>query len=295
MRIKGGRARSLGALIALASILSLTAIALADARSDYLIRLLRTSGAFRVRAQAALSLGAVSPDADVIGALAEAVQRDDNAAVRAAAASSLERLATPSPVAPAAVRAAQRDRERAVQDAAGQALRSLERLASSGSGSGGSSGGSTGTSSGTSGSTGAAQFYVGVGTPGTKVAAIDRSVLESSRAFIESRVRAIPGVEVAPDGESRSAAERVLRSRHLTGYYLDSSIVSLETRADGGVRAQVSVIVQTYPGRDVRSMLSGAATVMGASGTGAQRDAIQAALQSALRNLPTAMAASAGR
>jgi hypothetical protein len=71
--------------------------------------------------------------------------------------------------------------------------------------------------------------------------------------------------------------------------------VNLETRPDGAVRAQVSVVVQTYPDRNVRSMLSGAATVMGESGPAAQRAAIEGALTSALRNLSTAMAASSAR
>ena len=279
---------------ALLSALPAAPSAQADARSDYLVRLLQTSSAFRVRAQAAISLGSVTPDDAVVSALAPAVQRDDNAAVRAAAAASLERLATPSAAALSALRAASRDRETAVSTAAAQALRSLERVASSGGGGAASRGGST-SSAGSGSSSGPARFYVGVGTPGSRAESLDRSVLGSARDFIASRVRAMPGVEIAPDGETPRAATAVLRSRSLSGYYLDSSIVSLEVRADGGVRAQVSIIVQSYPGRDVRSMLSGAATVMGETGVAAQRAAVEGALQSALRNLPTAMSASAGR
>ena len=73
----------------------------------------------------------------------------------------------------------------------------------------------------------------------------------------------------------------------------DISIVASEDRPNGGLRARVSVVVQTYPDRNVRSMLNGAATVMGASGDSARQQAIEGALRGALRGLPQAMEASA--
>ena len=59
----------------------------ADARSDYLIRLLRGSSQFRVRAQAAISLGNTDPSAEVLAALSLSL-KDEHPAVRAAAATS---------------------------------------------------------------------------------------------------------------------------------------------------------------------------------------------------------------
>jgi len=76
-----------------------------------------------------------------------------------------------------------------------------------------------------------------------------------------------------------------------TGYYLDASVVSVGPQG-GGTRAVVSVILNTYPGRDMRAILQGAATVPGASGPSAERQAIEGALRGALRRLPQAMAAS---
>lgn len=285
-----GRLRRLAIVVMVSAFLSAglaPLLAHADARTDYLVRLLRTSDAFRVRAQAALSLGSVGAEPQVIEALTAAL-RDDAPAVRAAAASSLERLGDPSAL--PALRTASSDRERAVAEAARSAVRALERVARAGGGSG-TSRTATSTSSGGAEPSGRARFYVGVGTPGTKVASIDRSVLEGARSFIASRVRQIDGVVIAPDRETSRQAQQVIRQRSLTGFYLDSSIVSLETRPDGGVRAQVSVVVQTYPDRNVRSMLSGAATVMGETGTAAQRAAIEGALNGALRNLGMAMGA----
>ena len=296
--------RRLGVAVVVASLLSFAAVVLvsqlshADARTDYLVRILRTSEAFRVRAQAALSLGSVTPEPQVTQALTEAL-RDDNPAVRAAAASSLGRVGDASSV--AALRALERDSEPAVRTAATSAIASLQRAGSSrtagSSGSGtsgsGSSGATTGTTGGSSGG-GAARYYVGVGVPGTKIARLDPATLRTVRGSIERTVSGVSGVVVAPDGETASAAQRVLRERSLSGFYLDSSIVSVEPRDGGGIRAQVSVIIQSYPDRNVRSMLSGAATVMGASGPDVERQAIEAAFQSALRNLSTALAASAG-
>ena len=62
--------------------------------------------------------------------------------------------------------------------------------------------------------------------------------------------------------EGRRQGDR-LGGQKLVGYFVDSSVTKVEARPDGSVRAQVSVIVGTYPGRDMRAMLSGAATVSG--------------------------------
>jgi hypothetical protein len=118
-------------------------------------------------------------------------------------------------------------------------------------------------------------------------------VLESAQEFIERTVRGYDGVEIAPGNERPRAARQVLRRRDLVGYYIDSSIVALEERPNGGLRARVSVVLQSYPDRNIRSMLNGAATVMGARGSQAQQQAIQGALRGALRNLPQAMEAGA--
>ncbi len=254
----------------------------ADARTDYLVRLLRTSDAFRVRAQAALSLGSVTAEPAVIDALTQALG-DESGAVRAAASSALERLGDPSAL--TALRAAQRDREAGVRAAASSAVRALERVARSGGGS------STARPGGSSPGGGAqARFYVGVGMPGTRVPSIDGAILRSARSYIASRVSQMDGVLVAPESETPRQAQSVIRDRSLTGYYLDSSVVSVAPRGEG-LRVEVSVVVQSYPDRNVRAMLSGAATVMGETGAAAQRTALEGALNSALSRLGSAFVA----
>jgi hypothetical protein len=260
-----------------------------DPRSAYLIRLLRTGSMFRVRAQAALSLGRVTGDPAVVRALSESLG-DDHPAVRQASAASRERRGDPSAL--DALRRAANDREPSVRTAAGRAVRALERVARSRPRTAPVPTSPTIDDPG-GGSTGPARFYVGLGVPGTKVSQLDRATLASARVFMESRIRALDGVVVAPENESRSAADRVIRSRRLAGYYLDSSIISVDQRPDGSVRASVSVIVQTYPGRDIRVMLQGAATVSG--GGNMRQTAIEAALQGALRRLPQALEQSVAR
>ncbi len=279
----GGRAggwlllRRLGVACVLVSLAWPCAVAPALAQSGriaYLTRLLATSDTFRVRAQAAVSLGRVEPNVAIVSALMEALQ-DPHPAVRTAAASSLERLADPSAL--PALERARRDRDRSVRRAVVRAIRVLERVARR----------QRARPEDSRSGAGTAEFYVGVGVPGNQ-AGVDSATLQRARAFIEGQLRAMNGVQVAPESETNAQARRVLRRAGLTGYYVDASIVSVEENASG-TRAVVSVILNTYPGRDMRAILQGAATVPGARGEQAARQAVEGALRGALRRLPQAM------
>ncbi len=286
--------RALGAVtravvIALSLFVGHAATAHADARTDYLVRLMGTSTQFRVRAQAALALAPAAPtDGAVTQALVRAL-RDEHPAVRAAAVSSLQSRNDVSVL--DALRAAKTDRDRSVASAAARAVTALERTARATRPSTPST--NTGTDTTPPPSNGRARFYVGVATPAT-TASLSPAVLSSARSFIVQNVTQIPGVQIAPATESNAAARRVIQDRRLVGYYLDVSITSVEERPGGALRAAVSVIVNTYPGRDMRSILQGAATVSGSgAGDEARQQAIEAALTGALRRLPQALDASA--
>jgi hypothetical protein len=279
IRRRLGRALGIGALLAslIGSFVVGAPIAEAqDQRVDYLVRLLQTSDQFRVRAQAAISLGRVEASTPVVTALTTAL-RDEHPAVRTAAASSLERLADPTAL--DALQPLKRDRDPAVRRAATAAVRTLERIAR------------TAPREDPTPSTGTALYYVGIGNPGAQGNAANAATLRRAKEILARLARELEGVEVAPDGESNAAAQRVIQRRNLTGYYLDSSVVSLG-EAGGGTRAVVSVILNTYPGRDMRAILQGSATVPGATGPAAQEQALEGALRGALRRLPQAMAAS---
>lgn len=245
-------------------------------RTGYLVRMLQTSDTFRVRVQAAISLGRLDASSEIVQGLMAGLQ-DPHPGVRTACAASLERLGDPAGL--TALQAVRRDRDSGARRAIRSAIRALERAARA--------------APDTSTPSAAARFYVGVGAPGNQ-ASVDRGTLRAATEFLRAQVQGLDGVELAPERESRAAAQRVLRRRRLAGFYVDSSIVRIEN-ADGGTRAVVSVIVNTYPGRDMRAILNGAATVRGASGNDATRTAVQAALRSALRRLIQAMEASANR
>jgi hypothetical protein len=261
--------------LALSVLLSAPPRAFADARSDYLVQLLVASSQFRVRAQAAISLGSVHAEGSVVDALGRAL-RDEHPAVRAAAANSLGRLAEPSAL--AALRAASGDAEEPVRTAAKAAVARIESSQRS-------RAGSTVVAPPTP--RGPARYYVAVGQPASRAAGITDTDLLSVHGTMKARVQELDGVVLAPQDESSTAAQQVLRSRQLKGFYIESSVTSIENKADGGVRAVVSVVVATYPGRDMRAVMQGAATALG--GGDIKSQAIEAAFRSALRQLPQAL------
>lgn len=255
-------------------------IASADARTDFLVRMLSTSAQFRVRAQAALALGGQTPETSIVNALVGAL-RDEHPAVRAASASALERLKDASAL--PGLRAAQSDSDGSVRTAVRNAIAALTPARVP----------TPAPDPIVPGGTGTPVYYVGVGVPGSQVG-LAPPQLRSLREHVVSQLALIQGVSVAPEGEDRSAAAKVIGSNKLVGYYVDSSVTSIEQKPDGSVRAQVSIILGTYPGRDMRAMLSGAATVSG-GGDGAREQAVQAAFTGALRRLPQAMQAGLAR
>jgi hypothetical protein len=124
--------------------------------------------------------------------------------------------------------------------------------------------------------------------PASKGEAVRKEVLLRARKFIEEQVRSFDGVRIAPTNENSVRVKSVLRHDKLMGFFLDSSVVQVEKRPGGGTRAVVSIIVGTYPGREMRSILQGAATVMG-EGPGTEVQAIEGAFRGALRRLPQAL------
>lgn len=271
--------------------LSVAASAAADARTDFLIRMLSTSAQFRVRTQAALALGGQQQASAVTQALTKALS-DEHPAVRAASAASLGRLKDPAAV--AALRSAQNDRDSSVRQAVRAALDSLGTTSAPAVASTSKSSG-TSSSSGSYAPSGSATYYVGVGLPGSQVG-LSAPALRDLRAHVVQQVTQMEGVRVAPENEDKKAAAKVIGSAKLVGYFVDSSVTKVEARPDGSVRAQVSVVIGTYPGRDIRAMLSGAATVSGGGvGEAAKVQAVQAAFTGALRRLPQAMQAGLAR
>lgn len=231
------------------------------------MRLLETSDAFRVRAQAALSLGQVQSTPRSISALERAVA-DEHPAVRVAAIVSLRRIGARQSL--SVVQRATQDRSKAVRRAATEAVQSLQAVGERPKG------------------PGPTEYLVAVGMPGTKSERVSRQMLFDARTFLMEQLQELPGIELAPDDLSPADSKREIENRKIRGVYLESSIVSLEPRGNG-VRAAVSVIVLTHPGREMRGMLRGAATAMGDAGSETAEQAIRGAYAGALRRLPNVL------
>jgi hypothetical protein len=242
----------------------------ADSRGDFLIKMLSSSDQFRVRTQAALALGSRSPEPAAVRALVGAL-RDAHPAVRAASAGALEILKDGSSL--VALKAARKDKDTGARAAIEHAITTLEKSAQPAQPE----------------PSGSSVYYVAIGTPSSQTGLAAPSLREL-REHVVKEVAGLSGVRVAPENEGQAAASSVLRSKKLVGYYLDSSVTKIEQKPDGALRAQVSIIVGTYPGRAMRVMLSGAATLSGGgSGESAKLQAVEAAFTGALRRLPQAM------
>lgn len=275
-------------VVVLLAVSIMPSIALADARSEFLVRLLRTSDQFRVRAQAALALARPSQDAAIVDALTHALE-DPHPAVRASAAAALESVADPRALDP--LRRARRDSDRDVRAAVERSIRTIERTARSVPSTAGSASSATVTPSADPASV---RYYVSVGTPGSQ-APVAAPLMDFARTYINRSVAQIPGVELAPERETPEQARTVINRRRVTGYYLENRITAVDYRPDGALRVAVSVTVTSYPGRDIRSMLTGAATIPGAdTSDSTKQQAIEGAFRAALRSLPQALQASAG-
>ncbi|MET0284570.1 MAG: HEAT repeat domain-containing protein [Polyangiales bacterium] len=243
---------------------------LADSRGDFLIKMLSTSDQFRVRTQAALALGSRAPEPAAVKALVGAL-KDAHPAVRAASAGALEILKDSSSL--VALKAARKDKDTGARSAIEHAIATIEKASAPV----------------VPDATGSSVYYVAVGTPSSQ-SGLAAPSLRELRDHMVKEVAVFNGVRIAPENEGQAAATSVLRTRKLVGYYLDSSVTKIEQKPDGALRAQVSIIVGTYPGRAMRVMLSGAATVSGGgSGESAKLQAVEAAFTGALRRLPQAM------
>jgi hypothetical protein len=236
--------------------------AMADGRTDYLTRMLRDSTQYRVRVQAALSLGEIG-DRATVPVLTGALD-DEEPAVRVAALAALARIADPGAL--EAVRARTRDRNAEVKRQARTTLRVLETAAQR-------LGGATSTQQAQGPAD--ARFYIGLGGMGNRAGVRGDEAKSLLRQFLAGEIGGASAVVLTPENETPAITSKVLKQRRLTGYWVDGSITKL-ARENGGIRAEISLMVMTNPGRDLRMMLSGAASV---SVTGQVSPAVERQLQ----------------
>ena len=265
----GARYGALLGLLCAALILLQSVTAFADARTDYLVRLLTDSKIFRVRAQAALSLGKVDHNPRVRRALGISLN-DKHPAVRLAAIASLQLAGDPEAISYLKPRA--KDKNASVRRAAKKAIDSLKKIAA------------------VTGRRGPGQpkYYVATGNPAAKAKGVDDTLLSELKIEIENQMLEQEGVVLAPGGQHNNAVKAILKKMDLRGFFLDTLVVSLRKRGTS-TRAVVSVVVTTYPGRNIRAMVKGSATARGGDPSTRAQNAIKGATAGALRRVASAM------
>ncbi len=109
---------------------------------------------------------------------------------------------------------------------------------------------------------GSAKFYVSVSHVAnntTRPAAdIDRVV----RGAIASKLQTLGDYQLAPDGETTTAAKVAVAKRKLKGYYLGVSVDNFDY-SGGSLRVRVKIAVFSYPGKDLRGEVPASASLPG--------------------------------
>jgi hypothetical protein len=231
-------------------LLLLTAAARGDDRTNFLIDRLHyppsagQSDDFRIRAQAALALGATNDDAAVTP-LCQALT-DPNDAVRTAVAAALGRLGRPQGAACLKTRL-DYESSPSVKSQIQKAIAAI--------------------SSGSSGPPKVvpnAKYYVALApianSTGRSQADIDRLVLTAVRAKLDS----IGKYQLAPQNESADSARAVISQRNLKAYYLSISVPAFDY-SNGNLRVRVKIAVSSYPGKDLRGEVGPGMTQTGVS------------------------------
>jgi hypothetical protein len=260
MSTMAGSVRRLVA-VALTSIMFVIAPpARGDGRTTFLADRLRSDD-FRVRAQAALALGATNDDAAVqplCGALS-----DGNDVVRQAAAAALKRLGKSSAVGCMKARLSVEPSA----DVKLQLTRAIESLDSSSGGGGGAPR-----------NVANAKFYVSIAVSNNSTGRDGNRI----STMITNKLDALGAYQVAPRVESPDAARSVIARRNLKGYYLSVSAELSDT--DRGLKALVRIAVFSYPSRDLRGEVAPYAIATGArkGDTGTEDSLLQAVAERAV-------------
>ena len=74
---------------------------------------------------------------------------------------------------------------------------------------------------------------VGVSAIASQAQGLDAGVLRSGRQLLVREASGIGGVVIAPESESSAAATTAIRSRRLTGFFLEAAVTEFESAATG--------------------------------------------------------------
>lgn len=218
-------------------------VAAADERVEFLIKELKTNDDFRVRTQAALSLGASKDDAAVqplCGAL-----EDSSEVVRGASASALGKLGKKDGL--PCLKA--RDGNESNASVKSQITRAIAVLSKDG-------GGAAVPAN--------AKVYVSVGKTNNKTGRPNPDVDALVREAMSRKLASMDGYAVAPAGESAAAAKRVVEGKGLKGFQLLTTVDAPKYDGDK-LTVTLRVVMTTYPGKDIKGEFSPRLTQSGTS------------------------------
>jgi hypothetical protein len=236
----------------------------------YLIRVLQTTRDFRVRVPAVFALGRVG-SGSALAAVVQALS-DPHPAVRSAAAETLGRHGNSSVLGPLRT-GRDRETDSAARRNIETAIARLEAAAA--------------TSPAPVPRPAGGRYYVAIGAPSAARSNTTPEQLAHIELTVRSTVGMLPGVRLAPPRESAAMSRAVLDGGTLQGYHLDVAVSSFESDARGNARATVSIMVATLPGRDMRAIVKGTATVQDlGNATRAATNVLEGAARSAARQLP---------
>ena len=219
---------------AAALILAMSA-ASADARTEYLVQMLESGGSYRVRVQAATTLGKIRSH-DAVPALARALS-DENELVVISAATALSQIGETS-VIPQVEAALERGPSEAARSQLRVALRILKAL----------------TPEGDTASADASEprFLIRVDAMGNSSGVNRRDATDLLRDIVLQRLRKEPGVVLQEPGAKAAAVRKRLGREKLKGYILSGSILRMDHEGD---RLVVKISLNVFSNPDYNLLM----------------------------------------
>ena len=231
-------------------------VAHADARTAYLIDMLEKGGNYRIRVQAAATLGKLRSK-EAIPSLAHALA-DENELVCISAAIALGQIGDPS-VVPAMESAAKKTRSQAAKSQLAATIRVLRALSAKEEG-----GGALRPS-------GKPSYLVRIDPMGNSSGVQQEGILEKLRQAVESRLANEPGVVLQAFGLDGDAVRRKLKEEQLSGYIISGSLMRME-QVGNRVIVKIGLNVFSNPDYNLLMMPTVEAAVPVGSGALSQED-----------------------
>ena len=240
------------------SVLLAGANAQADARSDYLINMLENGGSYRVRVQAASTLGKIRCQ-EAVPSLVKALD-DENELVVISSANALGQIGDVS-VIDDVQRAGQTTESEAARSQLKTTLRVLRAL--------------NGEAGLEEAKEATPEFLIRVDVMGNSSGVNREGITDTFRDIVVDRLRREPGVVLQKKGVKRKQVLKRLKKENLRGYVISGSIIRLEHEDDKMV-VKISLNVFTNPDYTLLIMPSAQGAVQVSQGTLSEEVEIEA-------------------